>query len=797
MLFPKIGLTLLAAISTPLIICSAAPLSKSTIAAQVQENSRQTQADQLFRQGHEQYQQGQLKIAIDFWEQALKIYQEIQNPKLEASILGNLGIAYNNLGEYLQAIDYHKQALVIMQEIGNRQGEWKVLLNLGNAYESLGHYEQVIAYYKQSLSIVEDINNREGEALILGNLGAIYAQQKDYTQAQSYYQQSLAIAQDINDQESQAYNFQNLGSSYYTQSVDYYLQGKISQSQAQEYVRKAREDFQNSLAIAKEINNRRLEGEVLVNLGMTHEKTGDYTSAFKYYQEGLAIAQALGRRRLEATALNNLGHALFNSGKLIEAETKVRQALEILESLRPGLPDADKVSIFDTQVSKYNLLQQILIAQGKIEEALEIAEQGRARAFVELIAQRLSPEAASEFNLKSQPPTIAQIKQIAQQHNATLVEYSLVPDHEFNFQGKQRGETSQLFIWVVQPTGKIDFRQVDLKEIRQEQKNTLTTLVKHTREAIGVGERSSMFLMETETPANPEAYLAKNLKVLHQLLIEPIADLLPTEEESRVIFIPQEDLFLVPFPALQDASEQYLIEKHTILSAPAIQVLALTHEQRKRVEELHANSLPNQNILVVGNPTMPTLKVGNRQEPLLPLQGAETEAIEIANLLGTQALIGDQATKTEIIKQLPSARLVHLATHGLLDEILESGIPGAIALAPSGNDHGFLTSREILELKLNAELVVLSACHTGEGKLTGDGVIGLSRSLIAAGTPSTIVSLWAVPDNATAVLMKEFYRNFQQNQDKAQALRQAMLATKVEHPSPKQWAAFTLIGEAD
>ncbi|NEP01982.1 MAG: CHAT domain-containing protein [Symploca sp. SIO2E9] len=794
--FPKIGLTLLAVISTSLIICSAVPIPKSTIAAQTQENSRQTQADQLFRQGHEQYQQGQLKIAIDLWEQALKIYQEITNPKLEASILGNLGIAYNNLGEYLQAIDYHKQALVIMQEIGNRQGEWKVLLNLGNAYESLGHYEQVITYYQQSLAIVEEINNREGEALILGNLGAIYAQQKDYTQAQSYYKQSLAIAQDINDQESQAYNFQNLGSSYYAQSVDDYLQGDISQAQIQEYVRKAIEHFQNSLAIAKEINNRKLEGEVLVNLGMTHEKTGDYASAFKYYQESLAIAQALGRRRLEATALNNLGHALFNSGKLIEAETKVRQALEILESLRPGLPDADKVSIFDTQVSKYNLLQQILIAQGKIEESLEIAEQGRARAFVELIAQRLSPEAASEFNLKSQPPNIAQIKQIAQQHNATLVEYSLVPDHEFNFQGKQRGETSQLFIWVVQPTGKIDFRQVDLKEIRQEQKNTLTTLVEHTREAIGVGERG-IFSMETETQANQEGYLTKNLQMLHKLLIEPIADLLPTEEESHVIFIPQEDLFLVPFPALQNASEQYLIEKHTILSAPAIQVLALTQEQRERVKNLHATSLPNQNILVVGNPTMPTLKVGERQEPLKPLQGAETEAIEIASLLGTQALIGDQATKTEIIKQLPSARLVHLATHGLLDEILESGIPGAIALAPSENDHGFLTSREILELKLNAELVVLSACHTGEGKLTGDGVIGLSRSLIAAGTPSTIVSLWAVPDNATAVLMKEFYRNFQQNQDKAQALRQAMLATKVKHPSPKQWAAFTLIGEAD
>jgi CHAT domain-containing protein len=92
--------------------------------------------------------------------------------------------------------------------------------------------------------------------------------------------------------------------------------------------------------------------------------------------------------------------------------------------------------------------------------------------------------------------------------------------------------------------------------------------------------------------------------------------------------------------------------------------------------------------------------------------------------------------------------------------------------------------------------VVLSACDTGRGKITGDGVIGLSRSLITAGVPSVIVSLWSIPDAPTASLMTKFYKNLQQNPDKAQALRSAMLTTMKQHPNPVDWAAFTLIGEA-
>lgn len=205
---------------------------------------------------------------------------------------------------------------------------------------------------------------------------------------------------------------------------------------------------------------------------------------------------------------------------------------------------------------------------------------------------------------------------------------------------------------------------------------------------------------------------------------------------------------------------------------------------------------------------MPTNLTTLSGEPIQldPLPNSEIEAIEIAQLLNTQPLIGSQATKTTVMQRIENARIIHLATHGLLEDFRGFGVPGAIALAPdslskggtgggeAGN--GLLTAEEILNLNLSAELVVLSACDTGRGRITGDGVIGLSRSLISAGVPSVIVSLWAVPDAPTADLMTEFYQNLQKNPDKAQALRQAMLTMMKQNPNPRAWAAFTVVGEA-
>jgi CHAT domain-containing protein len=189
--------------------------------------------------------------------------------------------------------------------------------------------------------------------------------------------------------------------------------------------------------------------------------------------------------------------------------------------------------------------------------------------------------------------------------------------------------------------------------------------------------------------------------------------------------VPHQQLFLVPFSALTDPQGKYLIERHTIVTTPSIQALEVT--RKKKQQQVKSSTLS----VVVGNPTMPSIVHPQKgtliQLPSLP--GAQREGEKIAQFLNTQLLTGTQATKAKVLGLLSNAQYIHLATHGLLDDYSGWGIPGALALAPTNDDKGLLTSSEIQDLKLNAELIVLSACDTGRGDVTGDGIVGLSRAL--------------------------------------------------------------------
>ncbi|MEM6753391.1 MAG: CHAT domain-containing protein [Cyanobacteria bacterium P01_C01_bin.38] len=749
---------------------------------------------------------GNYAKAIDYSEQHLAIAREIKDRNSEGRALGNLGIAYRNLGNYTKAIGYLEQDLAIAREIKDRRGEGAALGNLSAAYRNIGDYTKAIDYSEQYLAIAREIKARRNEGAALGYLGVAYRNIGDYTKAIDYSEQYLAIAREIKDRRNEGAALGNLGNAYvdigdYTKAINYFEQllaiaREIKYPQGEgaalgnlgrayyslgDYA-KAIDYSEQLLAIAREIKDRNSEGKALGNLGIAYYSLGDYAKAIDYSEQWLAIAREIKDRQSEGTALSNLGFAYYKSRKLSAAETTLFEGIKVLESLRGGLNDANKVSIIDTQSNTYNTLQEVLIAQNKTDTALEIAERGRARAFVELLASRLN------LQEKPQAPKIEQIKQIAKAQNATLVQYSIIKDY-FKVVGKEQSKESELYIWIIKPTGEVTFRKADLKPLWQKENTDLKELVINSRESIGARGRG------IDVSYNPDAGKAQNnLKQLHKLLIKPIADVLPKNSSARVIFIPQSSLFLVPFPALRDENGKYLIEKHTILTSPSIQVLNLTRKQRKNVETRNFASLQN---LIVGNPKMPKIppKIGEPPQQLPPLPGAETEAKAIASLLNNKPLIGSQATESEVVKRLPQARIIHLATHGIFNDV--QGLNSGIALTASGKDDGLLTAGEIFDLKLNADLVVLSACDTGRGEITGDGVVGLSRSFISAGVPSVLVSLWSVPDAPTASLMTEFYQNFRKNPDKATALREAMLTTMKQHPAPKDWAAFTLIGEAD
>ncbi|AFY85203.1 CHAT domain-containing protein [Oscillatoria acuminata] len=724
--------------------------------------------------------------AEHYLRQSLEIAQAIGDKAGEGNILATWGTIYQSRGEYAQAEEFYRQSLQIARLIGNKVGQGNTLLGLGLVYFNLGEYPKAEEFYLESLAIKRLIGDKAGEGITLSNLGNVYWQQGDSTQAEEFYLDSLGIKRLIGDKAGEGITLSHLGTVYRNRGES----------------AKAEEFYQESLQIALVIGDEAGEGNSLNHLGMVYFNRGEYAKAEEFYRKSLGIARLIGNKAGESSVLQNLGTIYQNRGEYPEAEQSYFASIEVSEELRPGLTDEQKISLFEQQAKTYERLQKVLILQDKIDTALEISERGRARAFVELLAARLGDTPATSVTVT--PPNIIEIKQIAAAQKATIVQYSLIRDRPLA--GSSQGLLeSELYIWVIKPTGEITFRRKELQALWEEQNAGLTQVIADARCFDNYLCRRNLTIAQSregtpevrsdrhpgwhqspELPTPPPVSTNNHqFKQLHQLLIEPIADLLPTNPTERVIFIPQGSLFLVPFPALQNASGDYLIEKHTILTAPSIQVLDLTREQKQ------TRTAINPDILIVGNPIMPVVAEGQ----LSPLLGAEQEAREIGKLLNISPLIGPEATKATVIEKMLSSRIIHLATHGSFDPNIP--LESWLALTPEGTDNGLLTAAEIFGLELNAELVVLSACDTGRGKITGDGVVGLSRSFISAGVPSVLVSLWQVPDDSTSVLMREFYAILQENNDKAQALRQAMLTTMQQHPNPEEWAGFTLMGEAE
>ena len=444
----------------------------------------------------------------------------------------------------------------------------------------------------------------------------------------------------------------------------------------------------------------------------------------------------------------------------------------------------------------------------KSDEALVVAEQSRGEAQSELLERRMG---IAQNTDDAQPIDIKQIQSIADSQTTTLVYFSLVhaldPATRRVFNKNHTVNSPQfLYTWVVRSQQEIKFvsqvlpvrindliavargeiadvmDEVDDQKAVQDEESSFVADAKVAR----MLTRSSQAIAKVET--NSDA-----LRQLHQLLIEPIEKWLPESPTDTVTFVPQGDLFVLPFAALTSKDGEPLIAKHTISLSPSAKMLTLADQEFQALREKD-----NQGILIVGNPTMPSFqsRPDKLAVPLIALPGAEAEANYIAELFDVKAMCGDEADERSVVESMQTAKYIHLATHGLLEagDTNAQGYLSSLAFAPSESEDGFLTVRETIELDLNAEMAVLSGCDTGRGRISGDGVIGLARGYISAGIPTVVVSLWPVSDNSTAILMAVYYKELLGGVGKAAALRTAMLKTRERFASPHAWAAFTLYG---
>lgn len=671
-----------------------------------------------------------------------------------------LGEAYFYQGQYRRAEQHLLQTLRV-SSLDLRRRAYNAL---GQIQLELGLYEEARLNFTRAAGVANTTGDRLGKVKTLANLGRVDRLQGNNARALKQYQQALSQLRGLGAWSRQVFVLNNLG----LLAMDLGLNHR-----ALEYFHEAEATLTSSGRVGQVIT--------YTNLGYYYSRRKKYDLAIDYLERALDWAASNGDRLGTAKALAELGEIELLQQRYRRASDTLEASIEIYESLRPGLRDEQKISLAEGQRRTYDALQRAYVAQNKPNDALVIAERGRARAFIELLAQKTAEH--SQLELDITPPGISQIKAIAKNRQATLVNYSIIEDRQ--------GEESQLYIWVINPQGRIDFRQLNLPEIKQKFSTSVASVARNSRRAAAGGldlrnPRLQDYIVsvrgELRTERAEPSMVRHKLgfpRDAHKMLIAPIADLLPDDPEELVVFVPQDTLFLLPFPALQNEAGEFLIERHTIQISPSLQSLAV----RPTVDRLDTS-----NALVVGNPApMP--------DSLSPLVGAEAEAKAIAEILATTPMIGTAATEAKAIAKMQQAKLIHLATHGLFDE--HQGLQSSLAFSAQDDSEGsgLLTAEEILDLNLAADLVVLSACNTGRGQITGDGVVGLSRSFLLAGAQNTMVSLWYVPDLATSTLAIDFYKQLQGNLPYPQALRRAMLNTMQTHPAPRDWAGFILVGQ--
>lgn len=658
---------------------------------------------------------------------------------------------------YVKVIECYNK----IHEIGNCINNIGVIAlalhNLAVTYNHLGEYDKAIDYLMQILPMAKSANHTFAIAKTYLDLGEAYLGLDEYSKAISYCEMGLTISKELNEKALEMIAWGSLSNAYRF-NKDY---------------QKGVECVNNSIKIAEDFDDKYFLAKGYGTLGSLYCDLGDYSGAALHAQMAYDIYSEYNLLIEQGKQLNNLANALRKCGELDAAENNLKKAILIFDDYFKNIKHEtfQYTTLLEYHARSYRLLQQILVNKGNYLEALEICEKIRDCSLVELLSNKKINENANTI-----PSTVdlSQIKKIAKTNKLTIICYSILFDKSCASYTRSPSQQSQLLIWLIKPDGNIVFHEVDLFKLWNENGVTLTGLVSHTRKLIDSSHSS----------------IQECLCKLYELLISPIADDLPINEGSLITIIPDSTLSFMPFAALLN-DNKYFIERYRVQMCSSFKMLNNTYQISNKNKSILGDSL------VIGNPSFEISYNSNSDPPnqLPSLPHAQAEANAIAKLLKTDAIIGKQATKKAFFKLMENARYIHLATHGLLnDNWKDEKIPGVILLTPTEDDDGFLTSNEIMTLNLkNTEMVVLSACNTGLGKNMSDGSVGLSRSWLSAGIPTVVSSLWSVSDESTKYLMIKFYE-FLNDQNKSDALRNAMLFTKLKYPKLRDWAAFVLMG---
>lgn len=790
---------------------------------------------------------GELQKALEHFQKALLIKQKIGDQPGEAITLNNIGNVYLELGNLQKSLDYFQQSLTLRRKIGDKLGEARTLNNLGTVYIDLGEQPQALNYLEQALLSYQKIGDKKlEESHILNNIGAVYLNLEKQQKALDYFQQSLTIRRQSQDKLGEARSLNNIGAVYSDLG---------DKKQALDY-------FQQALPLFQSLENKLGLAATLNNIGKVYLALGEQQEALQHFQKSLPTYQQVGNRAGEAQTIYHLASVHRHQGDLNSALDQIKIVIKIVEELRTQIHSQElRTSYFATVQDYYQFYIDLLMqlhkqkpSQGYDAQALQASEQARARSLLELlneskadIHQGTDPQLVTqERNLQQQIDSLekrriqlsnnstdTQIKALETENEALLEQYRQV-------QAKIRAKSPQ-YAALTQP------QPLSLKQIQSSVLDEDTILLEYSlgekRSHLWVVSNQKITSYELPKRADIEAavqnfrqaittpYLknSPSINTLSQLILAPAAQQI---KNKRLIIVSDGALQYVPFAALNTSnlqeSSKYepLLLHHEIITLPSASTLAILRRE-------HKNRQPALKTLVVlADPifssdderlrrnvevSRPQSSKSNLDTVALNraaidsnisferLRFTRQEAEGILSLVPTnqskQAVDFTASRSTAFSQELRQYRIVHFATHGILNSKHPqlSGIVLSLFDEQGRPQNGFLRLHDVFNLNLQAELVVLSACQTGLGKaVRGEGLVGLTRGFMYAGSPRVVVSLWSVDDQATSELMKIFYENMlKKGLTPAAALRAAQteIWRTQTYAAPYYWAAFTLQGE--
>ena len=762
--------------------------------------------------GNAYFSQGDFKKAIEYHNLHLKIAKEVGDKHGEGNAYGNLGNAYHRLGDFKKAIEYHNLHLKIAKDVGDNHGEGVAYGNLCNAYVSLGDFKKAIEYHNLHLKIAKEVGDKHGEGNAYGNLGNAYHRLGDFKKAKEYHNLHLKIAKEVGDKHGEGNAYGNLGNAYgrlgdFKKAIEYHnLHLKIAKEVGDKHgeggaygnlgnaygrlgdFKKAIEYHNLHLKIAKEVGDKHGEGGAYGDLGNAYCRLGDFKKAIEYHNLHLKIAIEVGDKCLEAIGYYSLGYVFELQGGLPKAVEHYQASINLYNSLRVLLKSKDewKVSFRNRHQMAYTGLWRVLVEQGNVDEALFVAEKGRAQALTDLMESSFFGGISQH---KEEDEDIAVLKNVPS--NTVF----------------QAVDEANVNLWVVSKGKQVQLRQSKLKGFVSENSGSnqsfesfklgvytqlgVCSNVRCENRSLDALREGCSKVDEKTKEANPQPHIQQEgcLSSLYDIVMKPVADLIQGDE---LLIIPDGPLWIAPYAALKDGNSKYLCESFTIRVVPSLTSLRLIADCP---DDYHKSS----GALLVGDPWVSEVTNSEGEKPLEQLPCAKEEVEMIGKILNITPIIGRQATKREVLKRLSSVSLVHFAAHGcpVTGEIALTPDLDRISTVPTDKEDYILTIGEVLNFQLRAKLVVLSCCHSGQGEIKAEGVVGIARAFMGAGARSVVVSLWAIDDEATLEFMKCFYQHLAEGKPTSKSLNLAMksLRESDKFRDIKYWAPFMLIGD--